>query len=110
MGNKCCTPNSTINCDLTDHPEYAMPSGHYRKGGRTIRQNSSKQQQRNIEGMKRQIDETNNSSKTNISKMTAFNLVDSIPEENQISFVKPGKEDNRDVSKATIDFNPTDFK
>lgn len=106
MGNKCCTHNSTLNCDFNDHHEYAI-GGHIRKGGRSIRQTSIKQH-RNIEGMKRQIDENNQTNQMNASKISAFNLVDSAVEENQMSFLK-GADPAQDVVKDTMAFNPIGF-
>ena len=51
MGNKCC--GQTINCDI-DTIEYSH-GGVIRKPGKGIRQ--SQQKSRDIEGMKRQIDD-----------------------------------------------------
>lgn len=66
MGNKCCSSHS---CDLINNEDYG--SSVVRKGGKPIRQ-SYKVPKRNIEGMKRQIDEniTVERRSTNMSRQT----------------------------------------
>ena len=58
--------------------------------------------------MKRQIDENNQTNQMNASKISAFNLVDSAVEENQMSFLK-GADPAQDTVKDTMAFNPIGF-
>ncbi len=62
--------------------------------------------------MKRQIDEANGTAHPNTSsRMSALNLVDTIHEENQMSFLKQGdRSGTNDFVRETMDFNPTEFK
>lgn len=96
MGNKCCGP-SALNCDI-DHTEYSQ-GGIIRKPGKGIRQSSSKYS-RDIEGMKRQIDETG---ATNVSLSTVnlsrnnIKVVDT-GEDATMSFLKGAEREGRNTN------------
>lgn len=96
MGNKFCGPKSTVNCDYDNH-EYSSAGGVSRRGSnKIIRQ--SKMNQRNIEGMKRQInDELNFSTQTGRqSSGASFSNRPSLPNDEMaftMSFLKGAEKD-----------------
>lgn len=115
MGNKCCGPSSTItNCDL-DHAEYSNGGIMRRNNKHGIMRQSSQKMSRNIEGMKRQIDEqyqsANGSSAISTSnsiqtiRLSQARLVES--DDHAMSFLKGADIDDL---RDTMDYNPTDIR